>query len=81
MKHRFLIHSLNHTTLLVDITPAGIPNEILPPEGKVQTRSSLHFQGWAAAEKYLMDRGANGLELQRLKECLKKSSAGVVTIH
>ena len=80
MKYRFLIHNLNHTTLLVDITSIGLPNEIYPPEGKSQTVPSLRFQGWAHVEKYLIELGADDGALQRLKEALKKADSGVLTI-
>ena len=36
MKHRFMIHALNHTYLVVDITSIGPPTEIYPEEGKEQ---------------------------------------------
>lgn len=80
MKFRYLVHNLNHTTLLVDITPVGLPSEIFPREGKLQTLQSLRFQGWSAAEKHLRKQGAGDRELQALKESLAKSGAGVLTI-
>jgi hypothetical protein len=80
MKHRFLIHSLNHTTLLVDITPVGIPSEVLPSEGKPQSLSSRRFQGWPAAEKYLVDCGVDDTQLKKLRSSLKQSGTAVVTI-
>jgi hypothetical protein len=58
MEHKFLIHKLNHTFLLVDITEIGLPIEIYPPEGKMQLVPSLRFQGWNHVDKYLSDMGA-----------------------
>jgi hypothetical protein len=80
MKHRFLIHSLNHTSLLVDITEVGSPTEVYPPEGKLQSVRSLRFQGWHNAERYLLGLGANQKSLNTLAETLKNTSVGVLTI-
>jgi hypothetical protein len=80
MKSHYLIHNLNHTTLLVDITAIGLPDEIFPPEGKSQTVTSLRFQGWASAERYLSDQGAGEQELRKLRESLSKVGVGVLTI-
>jgi len=63
MKYRFLITALNHTFLIVDITAAGLPNEVFPPEGKPQTMPSLRFQNWNHVERYLSDLGAGGKSL------------------
>ena len=34
MRHRFILHSLSHTFVAVDISKIGLPNEIYPPTGK-----------------------------------------------
>jgi hypothetical protein len=80
MKHRFLVHNLNHTVLLVDVTPIGIPSEIDLPEVKPQTVPALRFRSWTLAETYLTERGAGNSALQGLQEALKKNGAGVLTI-
>jgi hypothetical protein len=80
MKYSFLIHNLNHTTLLVDITAVELPNEIYPSEGRLQTIPSLRFQSWASAEKYLIELGADERALHGLKEALNKTDVGVLTI-
>jgi len=80
MKHRFLIHSLNHTSLLVNITEIGSPTEVYPPEGKSQSVPSLRFQGWHNVERYLLGLGANQKSLSSLAETLKKTSVAVLTI-
>jgi hypothetical protein len=80
MKHRFLIHSLNHTTLLVDITEIGLPTEIYPPEGKSQPVHSLRFQTWHAAEQYLLGLGASQLSLTTTDASLKRAGLAVLTI-
>ena len=80
MKHRFLIHSLNHTTLLVDITAVGLPTEIYPPEGKTEPLSSRRFQSWRDAEQYLLGMGAAPDQLDRMLEREKKDGVAVLTI-
>jgi len=80
MKHRFLIHSLNHTTLLLDITEIGLPAEVYPPEGKPQAVQSLRFQTWHAAEEHLLGLGASQRSLSAAIESLKKAGAAVLTI-
>ena len=76
MKHRFLIHTLNHTVRLVDVTSIGIPSEIDLPEGKPQTIPSLPFRSRTLAEKYLTERGAGRITVQGLQEALKKNGVG-----
>jgi hypothetical protein len=44
MKHRFLIHSLNHTALVVDITQFGLPTKVFPPGGEHETAPAIRFQ-------------------------------------
>jgi hypothetical protein len=63
MKHRFLVHNLNHTVLLWTLGPLEIPSENDLPEGKPQTVPSLRFRSWALAEKYLTERGAGKITL------------------
>ena len=80
MKHRFLIHGLNHTTLLVDITAVGLPTEILPHEGTPQSLSSLRFRAWLDAEEHLVQLGAKNESLQAVKDQLRDTSVAVLTI-
>jgi len=78
--NRFLIHELNHTILIVDITPVGLPTEVYPPEGKNQELMALRFQGWERAEEFLQDRGADLKLLGQTRDSLRKSSVAVLTI-
>jgi hypothetical protein len=79
MKHRFLVHTLNHTTLLVDITTVGLPAEY-PPEGTPQPVSSRRFQTWRDAEQYLLGMGAHQEQLSSTFERVKKDGTAVITI-
>lgn len=67
-------------TLLVDITQIGLPNEIYPPEGKLQSVPSLRFQTWRHAEQYLLGLGAAQGPLDATVEKLKKAGVAVLTI-
>ena len=80
MRHRFLIHELNHTALLVDITEIGLPTEILPREGTAQSVPSLRFRSWHDAEQHLLGLGAAQDALNSAKEGLKKVGVAVLTI-
>jgi hypothetical protein len=80
MKHRFLLHSLSHTFVVVDITEIGLPTEAYPPEGKEQIVPSLRFQSWTAAERYFLSLGAGAEVLQGTLSALKRQSVAVMTI-
>jgi hypothetical protein len=80
MNHRFLMHELNHTCLLVDIPAIGLPNEILPVEGKVQNVPTFRFMSWDHAKKYLQGLGAKTKPIEATEESLKRTSVGILTI-
>jgi hypothetical protein len=80
MKHRFLIHWLSHTSLLVDITSIGLPNEIFPPQGKPQTVPTFRFQAWVDAKRYLGELGATAEDVDRAEVDLKRTSIALLTI-
>jgi hypothetical protein len=77
---RYLIYPVNHTVLLVDATPIGLPNEIYPPEGKKQLLTSLRFQSWAPAEQFLLSSGATAEMLHGMRNALRTADAAVLTI-
>ncbi len=80
MKHRFLLHNLNHTTLCVDITSVDIPAGIISGEGERKTLPSIRFRSWSLAEQHLLGLGANQGDLRTTGELLKKNAVAVVTI-
>lgn len=80
MLRRFLIHTLNHTVLIVDITAIGIPRGGYPPEGEVQEVSSRRFQTWDDAQRYLTTLGAKNGLLDKTKSNLDRFSVDVFTI-
>ena len=43
MEHRFLIHAVSHTWVVVDITQICLLSEIYPEEGKKQIVSAYGF--------------------------------------
>jgi hypothetical protein len=77
---RFLIHSLSHTFLVVDITKIGPPTEICPEAGKEQIVPSLRFQSWKDVERFFLSRGANAEVVVQTSAQLKRTSVAVLTI-
>ncbi len=57
MKHRFLVHSLNHTIRCVDISSVGIPIGIISDDGETKTLPSTQFRTWSNAEQYFLRLG------------------------
>jgi hypothetical protein len=80
MAHRFLIHELNHTTLVVDITGIGLPSDIVPPNGESQSVPSLRFRSWHDAEQHLLGLGAGQESLNTTEDGLRKIGVAVLTI-
>jgi hypothetical protein len=81
MIRRYLLYAINHTVLLVDATPIDLPDEVYPPEGKKQSLTSLCFQGWEAAERFLMKAGADPEMLVETRDTLKAASLAVLTVR
>ena len=77
---RHLIHEMNHTILVVDATPIGLPTEIYPVRGKEQPLSSFRFQSWQDAESFLLGMGAKSELLHQTRDSLKATSLAVLTI-
>jgi hypothetical protein len=80
VKRRYLIWEVNHTIVLIDATPIGLPNETYPPEGKRQPLTSLRFQGWTPAERFLLNDGADAGVLSRVRKEHTVSGVSVLTI-
>jgi hypothetical protein len=80
MKHRFLLHSLNHTVLVVDISEFGIAIEINPRTGNTKMVPALRFMNWKEAEQYFREKEADAETIERTHTQLYKSSTAVMTI-
>ena len=80
MRYRFLIHELNHTILLVDITAIGLPSAIFPPGGNPQSLPSLRFHSWLPSEQHLLALGASEASLKATKDQLLTANVAVLTI-
>jgi hypothetical protein len=80
MKHRFILYTLSHTLVLVDISEIGLPTEIYPPTGKPQPVSCLRVQTQHDAMDYLRGMGATQESLDIATEKLKKTEFAVVTV-
>jgi len=80
MKHRFLIHALSHTILVVDITQFGTEIEINPRTGNTKMVPALRFPVWKEAEHYFRANGADLETINQILTQLKKASVAVMTI-
>jgi hypothetical protein len=80
MKHRFLLHSLNHTILVVDISQFGMAIEINPRTGDTKMVPALRFINWKKAEQYLLAKEADAATIERTHAQLSKNSTAVMTI-
>ena len=80
MMHRFLLHSLSHTVIVVDITDCGLPTDVFPPTGERRLVPSVRFQNWEDAKQYLGMLGADKELLEEAAIRLKQTSVAVLTI-
>ena len=80
MKHRFLLHSVNHTPVVVDITQFGLPSKVFPATGENTTIPARRFQAWKDAEEYLLRLGADARALGRALEQLEQAGVSMLTI-
>jgi hypothetical protein len=80
MKHRFLLHSLNHTILCVDVSNVGIPVEIISDAGETRALPSVRFRTWSSAEQHFLGLGAKEESLRTTDKLLKKHGVAVLTI-
>jgi len=80
MKHRFLLHSLNHTILVVDISRFGIPIEITPSTGNTKMVPALRFVNWKEAEQFFRAKEADEDTIERTHAMLGKTGVAVMTV-
>jgi hypothetical protein len=81
MKHRFLIHLLSHTVLVVDISQFGVEIESSNVRtGNTKMVPALRFPVWKEAEQYLRVNGVDSETLEKTRGQLSKASVAVVTI-
>ena len=80
MKHRFLLHSLNHTVLIVDISQFGINIEINPRTGNSQMVPALRFINWKEAEQFFRAKEADDDTIENTRVALAKTGVAVMTV-
>ena len=78
MKHRFLLHSLNHTILVVDITQFGI--DIDTPMGNTKMVPALRFVNWKEAAQFFRAKEASDDTIDLTRASLDKSGVAVMTV-
>ncbi|MGA3053998.1 MAG: hypothetical protein ABSD63_07305 [Candidatus Korobacteraceae bacterium] len=80
MTHRFLLHSLSHTILVVDITDVGTAIEINPRTENKKMVPALRFVTWKETEQYFRGKGADDKTIETAHAQLHKTSTAVMTI-
>ena len=80
MKHRFLLHSLNHTILVVDITEIGTTIEIEPRTGNTKFVPALRFVNWKEAEQFFRAKEASEDCIESTRAMVNKSGVAVMTV-
>ncbi len=80
MKHRFLLHSLNHSILVVDISQFGVAIEINSRTGNTTMVPALRFINWREAEHYFRAKEADTDTIERTHAQLSNNNTAVMTI-
>jgi hypothetical protein len=80
MRHRFLVHALSHTLLVVDITKTGLPAEIYPKTGQNQDVPSIRFNGWKDGQRYFLALGADTEMIEKTFAQIQQTGVAVLTI-
>jgi hypothetical protein len=80
MKHRFLLHSLNHTILACDITEFGIAAEVNARTGNTRMVPALRFINWREAEQYFRAKEADEDTISKTNAVLSKTGVAVMTV-
>lgn len=78
MIHRFLVHSLSQTFLVVDITRFGIAADV--NSQSTQTAPVFTFVSWKEAEAYFRTNEADQETIARTRANLSKNGVAVMTI-
>ena len=80
MKHRFLLHSLNHSVLIVDISQFGMNIETNPRTGNSQMVPALRFINWKEAEQFFRAKEAADDAIEDTRVTLAKTGVAVMTV-
>jgi hypothetical protein len=80
VKHRFLLHSLNQTVLIVDISQFGMNIEINPRAGNSQMVPALRFTNWKEAEQFFRAKEVTDEAIEDTRVTLAKTGFAVMTV-
>jgi len=81
MKHRFLIHALSHTVLVVDISQFGVEIEASNVRtGNAKIVPAVRFPVWKEAEQYFRANGADAETIENAQTQLDQEGIVVMTI-
>jgi hypothetical protein len=78
MKYRFLLHSLSHTTLAVNIT--GLSMNVAGVGVNGNSVPFLRFGSWGEAKRHFLELDAWQESLGEMEQHLKRTSVAVLTI-
>ncbi len=78
MKYRFLLHSMSHTILAVNIT--GLSVNIAGVKASNSALPYIQFNSWDKAERHFRELGGGHEPLKATRLQLDKSSVAVLTI-
>jgi hypothetical protein len=78
MKYRFLIHSLSHATVAVNIT--GLSANIAGVGVNGNSLPFIQFMSWDRARQHFLELGAGQESVEATEEQLKRTSVAVLTI-
>ena len=80
MKHRFLLHSLSHSIVIVDITGFGISTRTETAIASASTVPAFRFSSRREVKEFLQARGADTDALDAMFLQLGSASTAVLTI-
>jgi hypothetical protein len=80
MKRRFLLHSLSHTFLVVDITDISLLGETDVKRGQQRAVPALLFSSWKEAARYFAAAGASLELVESTSSQVRRAGVAVLTI-
>jgi hypothetical protein len=80
MKHRFLLHALSHTFVVVDITKIDSGTVSNTTTGQEQFMPAFRFRSWKDAERYFLAMGGDATMVESTAAQLRKAGVAVLTI-
>jgi hypothetical protein len=80
MKHRFLLHSLSHTILVVDVSQIGIELQIDGRGPDTQAVPTFRFRSWKDAAQFLRAKEADDDTIAKAGLSLRRNCVALITV-